>query len=89
MIEQEADGKSVLVRPMNTETLGENLTTITEDVFGRAEISKHYCNLVRRYIRQGYDESNISEILKSEGLPMSLNLYMYIRQQLKEGVGDD
>ena len=50
---------------------------------------QNYCNLVRRYIRQGYDESNISEILKSEGLPMSLNLYMYIRQQLKEGVDND
>lgn len=89
VIEQEADGKSVLVRPMNTETLGKNLTTITDDVFGRAEISKHYCNLVRRYIHQGYDESRISELLKSEGLLMSLNLYMYIRQRLKEEVDDD
>lgn len=89
VIEQDADGKSVLVRPMNTETLGENLTTITDDVFGRAEISKHYCNLVRRYIRQGYDENRISELLKSDGLPMSLNLYMYIRQRLKKGVDDD
>ena len=89
VIEKEADGESALVRPMNTETLGENLTTITDDVFGRAEISKHYCNLVKRFVQKGYDEHKISEVLKSEGLPMSLNLYMYIRQQLKEGVDDD
>ena len=88
VIEKEADS-TVLVRQMNTETLGENLTTITDDVFGRAEISKHYCNLVKRFIQKGYNETKISEVLKSEGLPMSLNLYMYIRQQLKEGVGDD
>ena len=89
VIEQEADGKSVLVRPMNTETLGENLTTITDDVFGRAEISRHYCNLVDRFVRQKWKENKITETLKSDGLPMSLNLYMYIRQRLKEEIGDD
>ena len=89
VIEQEADGKSVLVRPMNTETLGENLTTITDDVFGRAEISRHYYNLVDRFVRQKWNENKIIETLKSDGLPMSLNLYMYIRQRLKEEIGDD
>ena len=74
---------------MNTETLGENLTTITDDVFGRAEISRHYCNLVDRFVRQKWDENKITETLKSDGLPMSLNLYMYIRQRLKEEIGDD
>ena len=89
VIEQDDDEKSVLVRPMNTETLGENLTTITDDVFGRSEISKHYCNLVERFVHDGWDEDKIAETLKSDGLPMSLNLYMYIRQKLKEDVGDD
>lgn len=89
VIEKEADGESALVRPMNTETLGENLTTITDDVFGRSEISKHYCNLVKRFVSEGWNESKIAETLKSDGLPMSLNLYMYIRQKLKEDAGDD
>ena len=74
---------------MNTETLVENLTTITYDVFGRSEISKHYCNLVVQFVHDGWDEDKIAETLKSDGLPMSLNLYMYIRQKLKEDVGDD
>lgn len=89
VIEQDVDGKSVLVRPMNTETLGENLTTITDDVFGRSEISKHYCNLVEQLVQKGWDEGKIFKTLKSDELPMSLNLYMYIRQKLKEGVDDD
>lgn len=89
VIEQEPDGKSVLVRPMNTETLGENLTTITDDVFGRSDISKYYCNLVNRFVNRGYSEEQFAETLKSDGLPMSLNLYMYIRQRLKEGVDND
>ena len=74
---------------MNTETLGENLTTITDDVFGRSDISKYYCNLVNRFVNRGYSEEQFAETLKSDGLPMSLNLYMYIRQRLKEGVDND
>ena len=40
-------------------------------------------------MHDGWDEDKIAETLKSDGLPMSLNLYMYIRQKLKEDVGDD
>lgn len=81
VVERDNNSNEPMVRPMNTETLGENLTTITEDVFGRAEISKHYRQLVNKYVDKGNNNKDIENLLKTEGLPMSLNLYMYIRQQ--------
>lgn len=83
VLEQDKITKERRTRLMNTETLGENLTTITEDVFGRSTIDKHYGYVIRQLVRKGKSMDDIEQILKSEGLPMSLNLYMYIRRQME------
>lgn len=83
VVEKLADTNEPYVRPMNTETLGENLTVITEDVFGRAGIDKHYGFVIRNMVKAGWSSDEIEEVLKTDGLPMSLNLYMYIRNQIK------
>lgn len=88
VVEQDAETKEPYVRGMNTETLGENLTTITEDVFGRSSIDKHYGYVIQEMIRKGLDGEQIEQILKTEGLPMSMNLYMYIRRQLEVKAND-
>ena len=85
---QNADTREPYVRGMNTETLGENLTTITEDVFGRSSINKHYGYVIHEMIRNGLNGDQIEQILKTEGLPMSMNLYMYIRRQLEMKAND-
>ena len=83
VVEKLSDTNEPYVRPMNTETLGENLTVITEDVFGRAGIDKHYGFVIRNMVKAGWSSDEIEEVLKTDGLPMSLNLYMYIRNQIK------
>lgn len=83
VVERDADTEEPSVRGMNRETLGENLTSITEDVFGRASIDKHYGYVIQRLVEEGKNEEEIEGILKTEGLPMSLNLYMYMRRQLE------
>lgn len=83
VVERDADTEKPSVRGMNRETLGENLTSITEDVFGRASIDKHYGNVIRHLVEEDKSEEEIERILKSEGLPMSLNLYMYMRRLLE------
>lgn len=83
VLEQDDVTKERRTRLMNTETLGENLTTITEDVFGRSTIDKHYGYVIRQLIKEGKSMDDIENVLKSEGLPMSLNLYMYIRRQVE------
>ncbi len=89
VVEQDVDTQEPYVRGMNTETLGENLTTITEDIFGRANIDKHYGEVIQRLIRKGKKGEDIEQTLKTDGLPMSLNLYMYMRRQLERAQADD
>lgn len=88
VVEQNADTREPYVRGMNTETLGENLTTITEDIFGRSSINKHYGYVIHEMIKNGMNGEQIEQILKTEGLPMSMNLYMYIRRQLEMKAND-
>lgn len=88
VVEQNAYTREPYVRGMNTETLGENLTTITEDIFGRSSINKHYGYVIHEMIKNGMNGEQIEQILKTEGLPMSMNLYMYIRRQLEMKAND-
>ena len=39
-------------------------------------------------IKNGMNGEQIEQILKTEGLPMSMNLYMYIRRQLEMKAND-
>lgn len=89
VVERDADSHEPNVRGMNTETLGENLTTITEDIFGRSSIDKHYGEVIQRLIREGNNTEEIEQILKTDGLPMSLNLYLYLRRQTERAQADD
>ena len=89
VVEQDADTQEPNVRGMNTETLGENLTTITEDIFGRASIDKHYGEVIQQLIHKGKNGEEIEQTLKTDGLPMSLNLYMYMRRLLEQVKADD
>lgn len=88
VLEQDKVTKERRTRLMNTETLGENLTVITEDVFGRSTIDKHYGYVICQLVNKGKSIDDIEKILKSEGLPMSLNLYMYIRRQIEIKAND-
>ena len=46
-------------------------------------MDKHYGNVIQKLVKEGKKGDEIEQILKSEGLPMSLNLYMYMRNQLE------
>lgn len=77
ILDREPDG-SPIVRPMRVESLGENLTTITDDIFGRGEISPYYLEIVRTLVAS---KKNLDDILKSiqnNDVPISMSLRILI-----------
>ena len=70
------------IRKIGIESFGENLTTLTEDVFGNKEIQKQYKTIIDKLITKGFTYSQINEKLESDGIPLSLNTRFYIKSQL-------
>lgn len=68
------------LRLMERESFGENLTVITEDIFGNKDIDKDYLLLLNDLVEKGHTYKEVITMLEEEnGLPVNLN----IRLQLK------
>ncbi len=70
------------IRKIGVETFGENLTILTEEVFGNKEIKKQYKNIIDKLIITGKSYSEIITNLKLNEMPISLNARLYIKSKI-------
>ena len=80
----EREEESVDVKTLEKESLGQNLTVITQEIFGNREVPKNYLNVIRKLIlaNKSYDE--IISILSSETLPLPSAINLYIKVLMQE-----
>lgn len=73
------------VRKIGMESFGENLTTLTEEIFGNKTIPKQYKKIIQQLVSDGksFDEI-ITTLKKDEDRSLSLNARIYIKSLLKE-----
>lgn len=72
------------IRKIGLETFGENLTVITEEVFGSKKINKHYKMTIDRLIKDKKSYTDIvSELRFANGL-LPLNVELYIKSQISK-----
>ena len=69
------------------ETFSENLTTITDEIFGNREIAKYHKSIMQTIVEHKskdvkYEE--LIEIFKNEQIPTPLNLRLYLKELLNE-----
>lgn len=75
----ERENESASVRGLERESLGENLTVITQDIFGNRDVPKHFIGLIEDLISKGKSYAEIIEILESDSLPIPSNIRLYIK----------
>lgn len=61
------------------ETFGENLTKITDDIFGARDTTSQFKTELELLIKQGYSFEQIINLLKSNDVPLSLNLTVLLK----------
>jgi ABC-type transporter Mla maintaining outer membrane lipid asymmetry ATPase subunit MlaF len=69
----------VSVRRVGMESFGENLSVLTEDVFGNKDIPKQYKAIIQGLVRNGATFDEIVAGLESTGSPLSLNTRVYLK----------
>ena len=70
------------VRRIGTESFGENLSVLTEEVFGNREIPKHYKSIMEDLVSKGHSFEEIVSMVETTGSPLSLNARIYLRSLL-------
>ncbi len=75
----ERTNEIISAKKIATESFGENLTTLTEEVFGIRETSKQYKKIIQRMVDSGKTFEEILSILETDNIPLSLNATLYIK----------
>ena len=81
IMERDVDGMPV-VRQMRVESLGENLTTINEEIFSNGQRDKYYRRLIEKAVEGKESMEQVLQELQNGDLPMSLTSYMLIDKYL-------
>lgn len=77
----ERNGNVPDIRKIGIESFGENLTTLTEDVFGNREIPKQYKKIIDEQVYNGKSFDDIISLIQFDEMPLSLNLRLYIKSK--------
>ncbi|WP_452222705.1 AbiJ-related protein [Lacinutrix chionoecetis] len=72
------------VRKPFSETFGENLTVITEDIFGNNSIPNQYKRILNRLVESGKSYDEILSLIASDNIPLSLNTRIYLKSIIDE-----
>ena len=81
IMERDVDGMPV-IRQMRVESLGENLTTINEEIFSNGQRDKYYRRLIEKAVEGKESMEQVLQELQNGDLPMSLTSYMLIDKYL-------
>ena len=80
----ERDETVLSVRKPISETFGENLTVLTEDIFGNNIVPNQYKKILNRLVASGKSYDKIVSIISSENIPLSLNTRIYLKSIIDE-----
>ncbi|EKO3588456.1 AbiJ-related protein [Vibrio metschnikovii] len=67
------------IKNIGIESFGENLSIITEEVFGNRTIPKFYERTIKHLVKRFKTYDRVLEIMKNGNLPLSLNVRLYLQ----------
>lgn len=80
----EKEGTAASIRKLSYETFGENLTVLTDDIFGNRAVPKQYKKILNGLVNSGNNFEDILDIIESDEVPLSLNARLYLKTLLDE-----
>jgi len=76
------DETTLRVRKLEFETFGENLTTITNEIFGNRDVPKYYQKRIEELVESGKTYKEIESELQGE-VPLNLNIKILIKSLIQ------
>lgn len=70
------------IRKLEFETFGENLSTITEEIFRNRDVPKYYFKSIERLVEEGKSYQEIENLIQGQ-VPLNLNVKILIKSLVK------
>lgn len=83
VMDRELDG-SPIIRPMTLESMGENLTTITQEIFGRDNKEPLYVKKIRKLVNSNKDIDEVLQKVQNNDVPISMPMYLLLDKMFSE-----
>jgi ABC-type multidrug transport system ATPase subunit len=77
----EKNENCISARHPSIESFGQNLTVLTEEIFGNNSIEKRYKKIINQMVLKNKNYDEIVSILETEGVPLSINTRLYIKSK--------
>lgn len=74
------------VKKIGIESFGENLSVITEEIFGNRTIPKFYEMTIKKLVKRYKTYDKVFEVMKEDNLPLSLNVRLYLQSLVEKDV---
>lgn len=72
------------VKKIGIESFGENLSVITEEIFGNRAIPKFYETTIKKLVKKHKSYDAVLEIMTEGNLPLSLNVRLYLQSLVEK-----
>jgi len=79
----ERENEAASLRPLEKECFAENLTVITDDIFGNRGTNHHFMDILKDLVERKADFDAIVDAIEDKSLPLNLNARLYIKSLLK------
>lgn len=76
----ERNNSTASVRYLERESLGENLTVITQEIFGNRDMPKNFIKSINDLLDKGKTYGEIIDLLESGNVPINSNMRLYIKE---------
>lgn len=83
VMDREQDGSPV-IRPMRLESMGENLTTITQEIFGRSNLEPLYIKKIRELVDKYPNMDEVLQEVQNNDVPISMPMYLLLDKMFSE-----
>ena len=83
VMDREPDG-SPIIRPMRLESMGENLTTITQEIFGRNSKEPLYMKKIRELVETYKSMDEVLQEVQNNDIPISMPMYLLLDKLFSE-----
>lgn len=70
------------IRRLEFETFGENLSIITDEIFGNRDVSKYYIKAIENLVNEGKSYEDIENLIEGE-VPLNLNVKILIKSLVR------
>ena len=72
------ENKSV-IRKVQQETLGANISVLVDEIFGNKDIPQYYREIISRLAKKGATEEEIYQAINNENIPLPIGLQVFIK----------